>query len=401
MRFKLCAGLAGLIVSCALSGCGKKEEAAPQASVSAPATARPAIAAPEAAAAPATPVPAPTEEKVLNVYNWSDYIAEETIASFEKQTGIRVRYDVYDSNETLEGKLLAGNSGYDIVVPSAPFLEKQIKAGVYQPLDKAKLPNLKNMNPDIMQRLALHDPGNAHAVNYMWGTTGIGYNIDKVKQAMPNAPLDSWHLVFDPAIVKNFKSCGVSVLDSASEMTAMVLAYLGKDSNSQNPDDLKLVEDTLLKIRPYIKYIHSSQYIADLASGETCIAVGYSGDILQARDRAKEAQTGARIAYSVPKEGTIIWFDSMAIPKDAPHPGNAHLFLDYMMRPEVIAAVSDATNYANGNAAATALVKASVRNDPGIYPPAEVKAKLFPNLANTEEFARLVNRTWTRFSTGK
>jgi putrescine transport system substrate-binding protein len=373
-----------LMIGLGVAGCSKQEDSTAQSSASA-----------------RSPAAAQSEEQVLNVYNWSDYIAENTIADFEKETGIKVRYDVYDSNETLEGKLLAGNSGYDIVVPSANFLEKQIKAGIYRTIDKSKIPNLKNMNPDIMQRLALHDPENAHAVNYMWGTTGIGYNVDKIAKAMPNAPIDSWHMVFDPAVVKNLKSCGVAVLDSPSEMTDMVLAYLGKDPNSQSPDDLKLVEATLLSIRPYIKYIHSSQYIADLASGEICIAVGYSGDILQARDRAKENNTGAKIAYSVPKEGTIIWFDSLAIPKDAPHPDNAHLFIDYLMRPDVIANVSNTTNYANGNAAATPLVKDSVRNDPGVYPPPEIKAKLFPNLADTEEFSRLENRTWTRFATGK
>jgi putrescine transport system substrate-binding protein len=217
---------------------------------------------------------------------------------------------------------------------------------------------------------------------------------------MPNAPVDSWRMVFDPAVVKNFKSCGVTVLDSPSEMNDMVLAYLGKDPNSQNPEDLKLVEATLMKIRPYIKYIHSSQYIADLASGEICIAVGYNGDILQARSRAEENKTGVEVKYSIPKEGTIIWFDSMAIPADAPHPNNAHTFINYMMRPEVIAEVSGATNYANGNLAATPMVVEGVRTDPGVYPPAEVKAKLFPNLSDTDEFTRLQTRVWTKFSTG-
>ena len=360
-----------------LGACAKKEEAAP------------------AAAAPVA------EEKVVNVYNWSDYIGENTIANFEKETGIKVRYDNYDSNETLEAKLLTGSSGYDVVVPSAPFLEKQIKAGVYRKLDKAQLTNMGNMDPDIAQRLQLHDPNNDHAVNYMWGTTGVGYNAAKIKKLMPNAPVDSWRMVFDPAVVKNFKSCGVTVLDSPSEMNDMVLAYLGKDPNSQNPDDLKLVEETLLKIRPYIKYIHSSQYIADLASGEICIAVGYNGDILQARSRAEENKTGVDVQYSIPKEGTIIWFDSMAIPADAPHPNNAHTFINYMMRPEVIAEVSGATNYANGNLAATPMVVEGVRTDPGVYPSAEVKAKLFPNLSDTDEFTRLQTRVWTKFSTGQ
>jgi putrescine transport system substrate-binding protein len=360
-----------------LAACGKKEEAV------------------------VTPAAPPAEAKELNIYIWSDYLPDEAVAAFSKETGIKVRVDNYDSNETLEAKLLTGSSGYDLVVPTSNFLEKQIKANVYRKLDKSKLTNLGNMDADIVQRLSLHDPGNEHAVNYMWGTTGIGYNVEKVKKAMPNAPVDSWNMVFDPAIAKNFKSCGIAVLDSPSEMTDMVLAYLGKDPNSQSPEDLKLVEETLMKIRPFVKYIHSSQYIADLASGEICIAVGYNGDILQARERAKENNTGVEVKYTIPKEGTIIWFDSMAIPADAPHPTNAHLFIDYMMRPDVIAKVSDAVQYANGNQAATALVSEEVRNDAGVYPPAEVKAKLFPNLADTDEFTRLQTRTWTRFSTGQ
>jgi len=364
-----------------LAACGKKDEAPPPAD-----------------AAPAVPA---AEAKELNIYIWSDYLPQEAVDAFAQETGIKVRVDNYDSNETLEAKLLTGSSGYDIVVPTSNFLEKQIKANVYRKLDKSQLTNLKNMDSDINQRLSLHDPSNEHAVNYMWGTTGIGYNVAKVKKAMPNAPTDSWKMVFDPAIVKNFKSCGVAVLDSPSEMTDMVLAYLGKDPNSQSPDDLKAVEETLMKIRPFIKYIHSSQYIADLASGEICIAVGYNGDILQARERAEENKTGVEVKYSVPKEGTIIWFDSMAIPADAPHPNNAHLFIDYMMRPEVIAKVSDSVQYANGNQAATALVNKDVTADAGIYPPPEVKAKLFPNLADTDEFTRLQTRTWTRFSTGQ
>jgi len=367
-----------------LVACGKKEEPPPAAD-----------------AGPAAPAYDTDAEKIVNVYNWSDYIDQTALDDFTKETGIKVNYEVMDSNELLETKLVAGRTGYDVVVPSASFLARQIKAGIYQKLDKSKLDNLKNLDPEISKKLEVFDPGNEHAVNYMWGTTGIGYNVAKVKKAMPNAPTDSWKMVFDPAIVKNFKSCGVAVLDSPSEMTDMVLAYLGKDPNSQSADDLKAVEETLMKVRPFIKYIHSSQYIADLASGEICIAVGYNGDILQARERAKENNTGVEVKYSVPKEGTIIWFDSMAIPADAPHPENAHLFIDYMMRPEVIAKVSDAVQYANGNQAATALVNKEVTGDAGVYPPPEVKAKLFPNLADTDEFTRLQTRTWTRFSTGQ
>ena len=381
MTSKLRQGLLGVAVTLALAACGQGEKAKDG----------------EQAAA----TPAAAEEKVVNVYNWSDYIAEDTLTNFTKETGIKVNYDVYDGNETLETKLLAGNSGYDIVVPSASFLERQIKAGVYQKLDKSKLPNLANMDPEIVQRAALHDPGNEHSVVYMWGTTGIGFNAEKVKKALPNGATDSWALVYEPESAAKLKGCGIAVLDSASEITATVLAYLGKDPNSQSPDDLALVEAKLLSIRPFIRYIHSSQYINDLANGDICVAVGYSGDILQARDRASEAGNNVTVKYAVPKEGTIIWFDTMAIPKDAPHPGNAHVFINYVIQPEVIAGVTNYVNYANGVAASLPFVDESVRNDPGVYPPPEVKAKLFPDLAETQEFTRLLNRTWTRFTTGQ
>ena len=348
-----------------------------------------------------------SRQRVVNVYNWSDYIEASVLANFTAQTGIKIRYDTFDSNDTLETKLLAGKSGYDIVVPTAYFLERQIKAGVFQKLDKAKLPNLANVWPEIAQRLTIYDPGNLYAVNYMWGTTGIGYNSDKVAKAVgKDAPVDSWSLVYDPKYASKLKGCGIAVLDSPSEITSTVLTYLGKDPNSQSPEDLAKVEELLLKVRPYVRYIHSSQYINDLANGEICVAVGYSGDVLQARDRAAEAAEQNKtkpieIKYSVPKEGTIIWFDMMGIPKDAPHPNNAHAFINYIMKPEVAAAISNYVNYANGNAAATPLVNEEVRNDPGVYPPPEVKAKLFPDLSETPEFTRLLNRTWTTFRTGK
>jgi putrescine transport system substrate-binding protein len=379
------AGL-GILYALALAACGQGDKAKDTGSNT-----------PPAASAPA----ASTEEKVVNVYNWSDYIAEDTIANFEKETGIKVNYDVYDGNEVLETKLLAGNSGYDIVVPSASFLERQIKAGVFRPLDKSKLPNLSHMDPEIMQRVALHDPGNQYAVDYMWGTTGIGYNPDKIAKVFPNAPVDSWALVFEPENAAKLKGCGIAVLDSPSEITATVLSYLGKDPNSQSTEDLAQVEAKLLKMRPYIRYIHSSQYINDLANGEICVAVGYSGDILQARDRADEAKNNITVKYAVPKEGTIIWFDVMAIPKDAPHPDNAHAWINFIMKPEIAGAISNAVNYANGNKDSLPFVNDDVKNDPGVYPPPEVKAKLYPDLAETPEFTRLLNRTWTRFTTGK
>jgi putrescine transport system substrate-binding protein len=342
----------------------------------------------------------PTEEKLLNLYIWSDYLAPDTVSNFEKQTGIQVEVSNYGSNEELEAKLSSGHSGYDIVVPSAPFLERQLKAGLYLALDKSKLPNLKNMDPEIQSRLAQHDPQNAHAVLHMWGTGGIGYNVDKVKAAMPNAPLDSWALIFDPEVVKNFQKCGITVTDSASEMYAMVLIALGKDANSQKPEDLAAATDALMRLRPFVRYVDTQRMISDLANGEVCLAVGYSGDILQAASRAQENGTGQKVAYSIPKEGTIMWFDSYAIPADAPHPGNAHRFINYMLQPEVIAAVTNTVHYPNGNSAARQFVSKEILDNPSIYPPPQVMAKLVPVLAVSEESTRLMTRGWQKFTTG-
>ena len=373
-----CIGMTGLL----LAACSKKE----------------------AATAPAATADAGVvtdAEKVLNVFNWSDYIAEDTVKNFEAKYGIKVNYDVFDSNEVVETKLLAGNTGYDLVIPSAQYMERQIKAGVFLKLDKSLLKNLGNMDPGIMQRVALHDANNEHAIPYMWGTDGIGYNVEKVKKIMADAPVDSWSLVLDPKIAARFKDCGISILDAPPDIRSIVLIYLGKDPNSQDANDLKLVEEQLMKIRPYVRKINSSQYIEDLANGDLCIAVGYSGDVLQSRDRAAEAANGVTVAYSVPKEGTIIWFDMMSVPADAKHPKNAHLFMDYLMQPEVAAANSNAVNYANGNLASETLIDDAVKNDPGVYPPAEVKAKLSPELAVADDYNRLLTRTWTRFQTGK
>jgi len=350
---------------------------------------------------PAPPAGTATEEPVLNLYIWNDYLAPDTLANFEKATGIKVTVSNYGSNEELDSKLAPGNAGFDIVVPSASFYERQIRSGYYLKLDKALLPNLKNIDPDLEARLAQHDPGNDYAVLHMWGTTGIGYNIDKVRATLPDAPLDSWRMVFDPLIAARFDRCGIAVLDSASEMFKMVLISLHLDPNGQKPDDLRAATDAMLKFRPYLRYVDTQRMVSDLANGEICLAVGYSGDILQARDRARENQTGQRIGYSIPKEGTIVWFDSYLIPKDAPHPRNAHAFINYMLRPEVIAAVSNTTNYANGNLAAGSFMRPEVLHDPNIYPPPEVRAKLVPDLADSQETTRLLTRLWTRFLTGK
>jgi putrescine transport system substrate-binding protein len=338
---------------------------------------------------------------VLHVFNWSDYVDPQVIADFQKETGIKVQYDVFDSNEVLETKLLTGNSGYDVVVPSAYFLERQVKAGVFRKLDKAQLPNLANLDPEIAAPAARHDPGNEHSVVYMWGTTGIGYDAGKIAEIMPDAPVDSWKLVFDPAILAKFKDCGVSMLDDPTDMVGTALLYLGKDPNSESEADLQAAEQLLMQIRPYLRTIHSSQYIDQLANGELCVVVGYSGDVLQARDRAAEAGKPLDIRYSIPKEGALMWFDTLAIPADAKNAANAHRFIDYLLRPEVAAANSNFVMYANANAAATPLVDEGLRSDVGIYPTPEVKARLQPNLTKSAEYTRALNRSWTRFMTGR
>src|SRR5690606_7538448 len=311
---------------------------------------------------------APGQE--VNVYNWSDYIAENTIADFTAETGITVNYDVFDSNEIVEARLLAGSSGYDIVVPSGFFLERQIPIGLFQPLDKTLLPNLSNLDPEIMAIVAEHDPDNAYGVPYMWGTSGLGYNVAAATERLgADSPLlTSYDILFDPEVVSQFADCGVSVLDAPVEMMAIALNYLGLDPNSEAPEDLAAGEALFAAIRPYIRYFHSSQYISDLANGEICLAVGYSGDVFIAADRATEAGKGVEITYVIPDEGTSLWVDMMAIPADAPNPDNAHAFINYILEPEVAADVTNYVWYANPNAAADAFVDPEILADPAIYP---------------------------------
>jgi putrescine transport system substrate-binding protein len=346
----------------------------------------------------AQPGGAANPERVLNLYIWSDYLAPKTLSKFEKQTGIKVNAAYYDTNETLDAKLRAGSGGYDIVMPTASYFERQIKAGLYLPLDRSKLPNLKNMDPQLMAKVAFHDPGNAHGVIYMWGTNGIGYNEKMVKALLPDAPLDSWRLVFDPKVASKVAKCGISVLDSPAEMMRAVFSYLGKDPNSQSPEDLAEGEATLLKIRPYIRSINSSEYIEALAKGDLCVAVAYNGDVMQARDRAQDANKGVEIKYSIPKEGTILWFDMLAIPKDAPHPESAYAFMNFVMTPEVISEITNFKGYANANAAAKPL--ASVKNDPGIYPTPELLPKLTAQLADSDDQTGAITRVWEKFKAG-
>jgi len=342
------------------------------------------------------------EEPVLNVYNWSDYIAEDTIANFTAETGIQVNYDVYDNNEIVDAKLLAGNSGYDIVVPSGNFLERQIQAGLILELDKSKLTNLGNLDPAVMATAASQDPDNAHAVPYMINTIGYGYNAAKVTAALgADAPVNSWDLIFKPEYAEKLASCGISLLDSPSEVMGIALHYLGLDPNSESEEDLAKAEELLTAIKPYIRYFHSSQYIDDLGNGEICVALGYSGDIFIASDAAAAAGQGNEVSYVIPQEGAATLFDFLAIPADAPHPDNAHKFINYILEPEVVAAITNYVFYANPNLPALEFVDEEVKSNPGIYPPAETIAKAFVMKAHSPEFEEVLTRTWTRIKTGQ
>ncbi|WP_273891307.1 polyamine ABC transporter substrate-binding protein [Pseudomonas rubra] len=337
----------------------------------------------------------------VHIYNWSDYIGQTTLADFEKATGIKPVQDVFDSNETLEGKLLAGRTGYDVVVPSNHFLGKQIKAGAFQKLDKALLPNYANLDPALMERLNKNDPGNQYAVPYLWGTNGIGYNVEKVKAALGTDKIDSWAMLFEPENIKKLSKCGVAFLDSADEMLPAVLNYMGRDPNSTNPNDYADAEKKLLAVRPYVTYFHSSKYISDLANGDICVAAGFSGDVFQAKSRAEEAGKGVQVAYAIPKEGGNLWFDMLAIPKDSKNVKEAHAFINYLLKPEVIAQVSDYVGYANPNPKAGDLMEQSVRTDAAVYPPQEVLDKLYVNSELPPKVQRLMTRSWTKVKSGK
>lgn len=355
-----------------------------------------------AVATVALAAPGMAQEKRVNVYNWSDYIGETTLGDFTRITGIAVTYDVYDSNDVVEAKLLAGKSGYDIVAPSAePYFSRLIKAGIFQPLDKEKIPNLSNLDPALMKAVETSDPGNKYGVIYQWGTNGIGLNVAKIKERMPDAPVDSWDMVFKPEIVSKFADCGVTLLNAATEIVPLALTYLGKDPNSQDAKDLRAAEDLVKKIRPYIRYFHSSNYINDLASGDICLAVGWSGDINQAATRARQAGNGVEVAYAMPKEGTMMWFDLMGIPVDAPHPEEAHAFINFVFDPEVMAGITNTVAYGNAVPASLPMVREDVRTDPNVFPPEEVRARLFTLKAATPEYERLRTRAWTRIQTGK
>jgi putrescine transport system substrate-binding protein len=343
------------------------------------------------------------EDKVLNVYNWSDYIAKDTLEKFTKETGIKVKYDTYGDNEVLDTKLMAGKSGYDVVFPSAsPFFAQQVKAGIFQKLDLSKIPNAAGLDKDVMANLAKVDPGNAYGIPYMMSATGIGYNIDKVKKAYPDAPLDSWKILFDPAEIAKLKGCGVSMLDTPTEAVPAYLAYKGMDPHAQTAESLKVAMDGLMPIRPSLRYVNSEKYRADLANGDICLAQGYVGDLVQSRNRAKEAKKPQNIGIAIPKEGAIVNIDVMAVPADAPHPAEALAFINFILRPDIIADITNETGYANAVPASLANVSAEIKADPVIFPPAEVKAKLFTAAPPApKDYDRARARAWAKFRAAK
>ncbi|MEN5082481.1 polyamine ABC transporter substrate-binding protein [Bosea sp. TWI1241] len=342
------------------------------------------------------------QDKELRIYNWSDYVNPEVLDAFKRETGITVVYDTFDQMETVETKLLAGKTGYDLVVVTASFLPRHIPLGLYAPIDAAKAPNLKNAWPEIQKRLSKYDPGNTYAVNYMWGTTGIGYNAAKVKERLgADFKVDSWNVVFDPEVLKKLSNCGVHVLDAVEEMFPAALRHLGLDPDSKKEADLNKAGELLRKIRPHIQKFHSSEYINALANGDICLAVGYSGDILQAKKRAEEARNKVEIGYAIPKEGALMWFDSFVMPKDATNQDAAMKFIDFVNRPEMAAKNSDFIQYANGNIASKPLLSPAVRDNPGIYPSDEVMARLYTITPYDQKTQRVVNRLWTRVKSGR
>jgi putrescine transport system substrate-binding protein len=339
-------------------------------------------------------------ERVVNFYNWSDYVEPTVFDEFTKETGIAVRYDTFDGNDTLEAKLFAGQSGYDVVVPTAYFLARQITAGLYRKLDKSKLPNLVNAWPEISDRLAHYDPGNQYAVNYMWGTTGLGYDKKIMRNILgPGTAIDSWSYVFDPEKIASFKDCGIDLLDSSDDVMSAGLHYLHLDPNSSDPGDLEKVTDLLVKIRPYVRKFHSLEYINALATGEICFALGFSGDVKQAQRRAAEAKAGIELGYAIPKEGAQLWFDNLAIPSDAPHVDAAHELINFLLRPEIAARNTNYVFYANGDRPSQ-FIDQAILDDRTIYPDAATMARLYTIFAHDQKTERLINRLWTRIKTG-
>ena len=345
-------------------------------------------------------IPSAEEEKIVNMYNWADYIGPTTIADFEREYGIKVNYDIYHTTEIVDAKLMAGKTGYDVIVHAASYSARLIEVGVYRPLDRSRLENWKHLDPDIMQIMADFDPGNRHAVPYMWGTTGISYNVDMVRERLPDAPMDTADFFFRPEIISHFADCGVTILDGPIDALPMFMSYLGHPGNSVDPRHLREAEQVMKSIRPYIRYFSSAKMLIDMPNREVCVAMTWSGDYIVARTRAAEAGIDINLAYAMPEKGIPAWIDSMFIPSDAPHPDNAYLLINYLLRPEVIAPVSDFTGYANANRAATALVDPDITGDPAIYPDADVLRRLELSLVYSPKTERNRSRTWTRIKSG-
>jgi len=373
-----------LLAAVAMLGCGPPKQVPPSGT---------------ATAAHTDPLTDP--EKVLNVYNWTDYIAPDIVPAFEKEYGIKVNYDFYDSNDVLQTKLLTGHTGYDVVVPTGSFAAGQIKAGVFRKLDKSQLPNLKYVDPELARRMDPLDPGLLHSVNYFWGTEGVGYNVAQIKAAMPDAPVDSFRMFYDPEVIRHFKDCGVMMVDEPREIVSTVLLYLGRDGTSEKPEDLAAAEKVLMAIRPYIRYIDNERYLNDLANGEICLALGWSNDVLTAAARARESGNGNVIRYNIPKEGAVMFIDMMGIPADSPHPRNAHLFINYLLRPEVSARNSSFVHAATSNAAAYPLIDPAVYNDPAIFPSAQTRQRLIADVPRSQSYTRSLTRMWARFRAGR
>lgn len=342
------------------------------------------------------------QAQTVNVFNWSDYIAPDTIERFTAETGITVNYDVFDSNDTLEARMLAGSSGFDVVVPTADFMQRQIAAGVYQPLNKDLLPNLANMDPQLMALAEAFDPGNEHGVIYLWGTTGLGYNAEAVAARMgDDYEVDSWALIFDPELAAQFQDCGIAWLDAPTEMFPAAMRYLGLDPTSTDQADFDAAAELLNGVRSTVRYFHSSQYISDLANGEICLAVGWSGDVLQAAERADEAGAGVEVGYAIPDEGAHLWFDMLVIPSDAPNPEGAHAFINFLMAPEVSADIVNYVMFPDANAASNEFIDEEILNDPTIFPSAEAKEGFWTLSPYDSRTDRVVTRLWTRVRTGQ
>jgi putrescine transport system substrate-binding protein len=339
------------------------------------------------------------EEKVLHVYNWADYIGKDTIEDFERQTGIRVVYDTYDADETMEAKMMAGDSGYDVVSTSTDFFSRQIKAGIYQPLDRALLPSWGNLDPHVLALEAVADPGNRYAMPYLRHVNGFAWNVDMIRARMPDAPVDSLDMIFKPEIIKRFADCGVSFLDSPEDVLQLALNYLHLDPNSRSPEDYRRAEQLVRSVRPYIKAFDSSEYMNGLANGEFCISMSWSGDYSTSLARARAVGLDVHLAFTVPKEGANASFDALLIPKDAPHPRNAHRFLEYMLQPKVIAAVTNYIHYGNDNKASDPYVDPAILNDPAVYPTPQIEARLYETAEADPALERLRTRTWTRIKT--